>query len=328
MKKEKVEILAKKFCRGVLPHGLVKIWDATNLAPETAIVDPVPGVHAPCDGDEKCRDARKFTHDEIIGFHEALAEAHKNTEENVAKGRNMTAGKLRGLMLQFNVLAEMLKSDPFFRQCLQIAQELSLVSEYNLINLFLLIKYGLKDIEGNVVEFGSYRGGSALFMAMALKKYHPDKKIYSLDTFSGMPETDAIDTHGESDFNDADINLFRQKKEELELDNLVIVQGRFEDTFPGLKAELGPIALAHIDCDIHSAVIYAIEQSKSLMASSSGYLVFDDPLYSSCLGAFEAVEDTLGKWGCHAEQAYPHLVYRYPPLEPDSGNTQKPKNDD
>ncbi|MGC8908947.1 MAG: hypothetical protein ACP5M0_16110 [Desulfomonilaceae bacterium] len=44
-------------------------------------------------------------------------------------------------------------------------------------------------------------------------------------------------------------------------------------------------------------------------------MIFDDPLYGSCLGAFEAVEElVIRNDGLHAEQAFPHLVYRYSPL--------------
>ncbi len=41
------------------------------------------------------------------------------------------------------------------------------------------------------------------------------------------------------------------------------------------------------------------------------YIVFDDPLYGHCLSAFEAVEDRLVQRDrLHAEQVYPHLVFR------------------
>jgi hypothetical protein len=41
--------------------------------------------------------------------------------------------------------------------------------------------------------------------------------------------------------------------------------------------------------------------------------VFDDPLVSSCLGAFEVIESlVIRRDGLYAEQVYPHLVYRTP----------------
>jgi hypothetical protein len=42
-----------------------------------------------------------------------------------------------------------------------------------------------------------------------------------------------------------------------------------------------------------------------------GYIMLDDPLYSSCIGAFEAVEDVMiRRDGLHAEQVFPHLIFR------------------
>jgi len=41
------------------------------------------------------------------------------------------------------------------------------------------------------------------------------------------------------------------------------------------------------------------------------YVVLDDPLFGSCLGAMEACEEVyLHDKKLHAEQAFPHLVFR------------------
>jgi hypothetical protein len=70
------------------------------------------------------------------------------------------------------------------------------------------------------------------------------------------------------------------------------------------------VRLAHIDCDIYSAVTYSYRVSKPYMVDG-GYWVFDDPLHSSCIGAMEAVaEHVIQADGRFAEQAFPHLVYR------------------
>ena len=74
------------------------------------------------------------------------------------------------------------------------------------------------------------------------------------------------------------------------------------------------IALAHIDCDIYDGVLYGIQASRPHMVPD-GYFVFDDPLHGSCLGAMQAIEETLLQEDrLFAEQMYPHPVYRYPPL--------------
>jgi len=44
-----------------------------------------------------------------------------------------------------------------------------------------------------------------------------------------------------------------------------------------------------------------------------GYIVLDDALFSSCLGATEVVEDLMiRRDGLNSEQIYPHYVFRAP----------------
>jgi predicted O-methyltransferase YrrM len=59
------------------------------------------------------------------------------------------------------------------------------------MNIYLLIRFFLPKLEfGHIVEFGSYKGASAMFMAKLAQKYLPGVEVYALDTFSGMPATD------------------------------------------------------------------------------------------------------------------------------------------
>jgi len=70
---------------------------------------------------------------------------------------------------------------------MNISQDRMLLGEDQRMNLFLLIKFFLKKIpRGNIIEFGSYQGGSAIFMACVAKELHPEIRVFSLDTFSGI----------------------------------------------------------------------------------------------------------------------------------------------
>lgn len=167
-----------------------------------------------------------------------------------------------------------------------------------------------------MVEFGSFRGGSAIFMASVLRDLGRRSKVYALDTYAGMPATDATrDMHAEGQFADCDYAGFRSSIAAHGLgDHLVTVRGRFEDTLPGLLAGGARFALAHVDCDIYTGVRYAVQEVKPALLPE-GYIVFDDPLHASCLGAFDAVAETLIQDDeLLPEQVYPHLVFRYPPL--------------
>lgn len=236
----------------------------------------------------------------------------------IDRGRAIQLGHLRGWGLEYGSLAEQIGAQRDFQDAMALATTRgSLLTPGKLMNLYLIIKYGLPQLEaGDILEFGSYKGGSAIFMASLLRSQGSGAKVFALDTYAGMPETDAVrDLHHKGDFIDTSIDDFRKTIHANGLDAWVMpVQGVFSDTFPSLVADGRKIALAHVDCDIYDGVKYAINESKPHMVPD-GYIVFDDPLHGSCLGAMQAIEETLlHEDRLFAEQMYPHPVYRYPPL--------------
>ena len=237
---------------------------------------------------------------------------------SVAGGRNVRAGHVRGWGLEFGGFAELIARDALYAKALAAArQRRSLVTEPKLMNLYLIIRYGLANVRGDIVEFGSYGGGSAAFMATLLHGLGRSTRVLALDTFEGMPETDPLlDLHRHGDFADASYDDLVAWTGAAGLEaHLVAVKGRFEETLPAMLADGAMFGLAHVDCDIHDAVAYATSSILPHL-SPGGYIVFDDPLHGSCLGALQAVEEVLvQREHLLAEQAYPHLVYRYPPLK-------------
>jgi len=204
------------------------------------------------------------------------------------------------------------RSDTLFKTALAASFGRSVVLPHKLENLFLTIRDGLKSTAcKNIVEFGAFKGGSALFMGYLLRKLHPGAKLYALDTFTGMPETDPTkDLHRAGEFADCDLDGFRRLCSQLELDHVIeIVQGRIEDTWPRLAQT--PIGLAHIDVDIYSAVAFAQSAAWGNLCPG-GYLIYDDAEYPTCLGATHAAEEFKARHGLLSEQVHPHWVVRKP----------------
>jgi len=232
------------------------------------------------------------------------------------KGRNARAGSLRGWHIEFGRLLEFARSLPDFKAALAACEGVNLLGDGRLLNLYLIVKFALPEMSGDVIEFGTYRGGTALFLASLLKSTGQDKVIYACDTFEGMPDTNPdIDMHHAGDFSDTSAEPIMERAKSLGLDrHLVLVKGRFEDTLPNLRTGK-QFALVHVDCDIYDAIRFVLATVDDHLAPGA-YVVFDDPLYSSCLGAMEAVEETyIQGRGLLAEQTYPHLVYRPKGLE-------------
>lgn len=229
-------------------------------------------------------------------------------------GRNIRDGYLRGTGLAYGTLVQDIRADGDYQEALRLAAGRSICWEPRLMNLYLLIRFYLPKL-GDIVEFGSYRGGSAIFMASLAKRYMPDARVWGLDTFEGMPDTDTgVDLHVRGNFNDVDYDALNAYIGTIDLPNLRFVKGLFEQTTDGVLAKAQKLALAHIDCDIQSAATYTWDRVKPHMAAG-GYVVFDDATEASCLGATEAIErELIQKDGLCSEQIYPHYVFRYPPL--------------
>jgi len=232
------------------------------------------------------------------------------------RGRSVYDGYVRGLGIEFGELRTKVLQDPVYIDAFNRTARRSVLSRDRRINIFLLIKFYLKRLDpGHIIEFGTYRGGSAIFMALAAKEFLPGVKVWALDSFSGFPKIDpSIDSHTRTQFVDTNVDEVREFAAECGLDNVEFVKGRIEDTASDVLKEAGKIALAHIDCDVYSTVKYSWEAVKGYMVSG-GYVVFDDATTSGCLGATEVVEDVLVRQeALCSEQIYPHFVFRYPPV--------------
>ena len=235
--------------------------------------------------------------------------------ENVfSRGRNLHDGYRRGVALQFTDLPQKILGDPDYTWARKLAGSRTILGEINLCNFFLICKFYLKRLEhGAIVEFGSYMGGGAIFLAALAQKFLPRHTVFAFDTFAGMPPTDRrVDHHQAGAFGGVDLAELRQYVKEIGLDNLEFVQGAFDDTAAASLPRIGSVCLAHIDCDIRSAIQSAYDATKPHMLPG-GYWILDDPAVADCLGAAEAMEDLLiRRDGLNSEQVFPHYVFRQP----------------
>lgn len=232
--------------------------------------------------------------------------------QGIRKGRNVYEGYQRGWGLQFSDLREKILKDTLYNEALKLAKGRTILAELNRMNIYLLLKFFLPRIEsGHIIEFGSYLGGNAIFMAYVADKILPGIQVYAMDSFEGMPVTNKdVDAHNKGDFSNVDYDELLRYIDKIGLKNLHLCKGYFEETSTPILRKAGKIALAHIDCDIQPSVEYAYEVVKPYM-TNGGYLVLDDATVSSCIGATEVVEDLLiRRDGMNSEQIFPHYVFR------------------
>lgn len=170
----------------------------------------------------------------------------------------------------------------------------SMLSESRLRNLFEHAKeICLSEIPGNFVECGVAAGGSSALLAWVIKKYSKTRRrLFSFDTFCGMPPSSFLDTHkglqaektgwGQGTCN-APVSSLYKIADELEVRSFIYpVIGFFEETLPLNKKKIGKIALIHLDGDW-------FQSTKTILEN-----LFDQ----TCKGAHLQIDD-YGYWeGC------------------------------
>lgn len=238
----------------------------------------------------------------------------KTMPDTIVRGRNIRDGYIRACGIAQGNVREFCEADALFQRAIAAAKGRTLLLYTKLLNLYMLMRFAVPNLPfGHIAEFGAYQGGSALFLAVIAADLDPDMKVFAFDTFAGMPDTDENhDAHAKGSFVTS-IDELRSETQRLGLRNLEFVEGLFGETMPKALPTIGQLRMCHIDADLYESVATAYDGSKPYMVPG-GYMVFDDPLVEDCIGAFEAVEDLVIKRdGLHAEQVFPHLVYRYPP---------------
>lgn len=175
-------------------------------------------------------------------------------------------------------------------------------------------------IPGDFVECGVWKGGSAMAMALGLKRLGAtDRKLYLFDTFSGMsePTNEDVSVRGEDaaemwpnmqlgeNKNSWCLVSLESCKENLRRtgypeSNLHFVKGKVEDTLPGQAPE--QIALLRLDTDWFESTYHELVHLYPRL-SPGGMLILDD--YGYWDGARKAVDQYFSERG---EKVYLHRV--------------------
>lgn len=146
-----------------------------------------------------------------------------------------------------------------------------------------------KSVRGNIVEAGSYKGGSTAKLSIVARMV--DRKLIVFDSFQGIPVNHEIHTY----LNTGDPSVFktgsyygslREVKNNIKLfgeyDRCQFVKGLFEKTMPMFK---GKIAAMFVDVDLISSTksvlkyLYPKLSIRGVYISHDGHLTFVANLY-------------------------------------------------
>ena len=130
--------------------------------------------------------------------------------------------------------------------------------------------------EGDFIEMGVYRGGTALLLAQALAEQDASARLHLLDSWQGMPPPQPEDGRplvGQGFFADASEAQVQQVLARAGLlERCQTYAGWFEHTLPAVR---GPFALAHVDCDYYEPVKFCLQHVLPRM-TARGAVIIDD----------------------------------------------------
>jgi O-methyltransferase len=158
-----------------------------------------------------------------------------------------------------------------------------------------------RNVPGDLLEAGVWRGGMTIFMRAVLKAYQiGDRKVWVADSFAGFPEIDR--RYETSDFQSGE---FAVSLEDVRnnfaryglLDEQVqFLKGFFSETLP--TAPVRQLAILRADADLYESTMDILRNLYSAL-SIGGYAIFDD--YKNMADCRRAVHDFRSERGIAEE---------------------------
>lgn len=123
------------------------------------------------------------------------------------------------------------------------SRAISMISDDKLFNLIQYVRL-TSHLEGALVEFGTYKGGSAAFIVEAANHYGK-KPIMIFDSYEGIPKSKyGLDHRWTSTFSN---NSYAQVRDAFkDCENVSVIKGNVMETCAQVK---GPVAFCHIAID-------------------------------------------------------------------------------
>ena len=154
-----------------------------------------------------------------------------------------------------------------------------------------------KNVPGDLVEAGVWRGGMTILMRAALKaRGDATRLVWVIDSFSGLPEPEKRQDSFGWRQGDMAVSLETVKGNFMRyglLDSQVVfVKGFFSATLP--QAPIGPIAILRVDADLYESTTDALNGLYHKL-SIGGYAIFDD--YQNLADCRRAIEEFRDKYG-------------------------------
>jgi predicted O-methyltransferase YrrM len=171
----------------------------------------------------------------------------------------------------------------------------TMVGRCRLDNLEFCIREVLqRNVPGDFIETGVWRGGSAIFMAAMLRiSGVGDRTVWAADSFAGMPKPEnSADGWDQTRIEQLQVSLEQVKSNFARFglldSNVRFLKGWFKDTLP--TAPIKKIAILRMDGDLYHSTMDTLTHLYDRV-SRGGYVIVDD--YKTWPACHRAVHDFL-----------------------------------
>ena len=171
----------------------------------------------------------------------------------------------------------------------------TLVDKYRCYELWTLLGQ-CKDIEGDVLEVGLWRGGTSGIICKRFSQINDKKQIFLCDTFTGVVKATSKDSeYYGGEHADTSEEMVESLLGQLETNNYIILKGTFPDeTASYVKSN--KFSFVHIDVDVYQSAKDILNWVWPKL-SVGAIVVFDDYGFNSCGGITELVNEYIGTPG-------------------------------
>jgi len=200
--------------------------------------------------------------------------------------------------------------------------------EWKQLMMYVEMMHKLKDIPGDIAEFGVASGVSLISFIRIIRALEPgdkrdQRKIYGFDSFEGLPELTEKDQtriavektvemkKGGYDHPQSYPDLFRFVESDA---NTELIKGWFDKTVPEFFNKNPHVSLAfvHLDADLYDSTLVVLENTWERLVPG-GIILFDELNIPNFPGETEAYTDFFkdkeGKYTLHSTRALPRKRY-------------------
>ncbi len=168
----------------------------------------------------------------------------------------------------------------------------TLVDQYRLHELWSIVQQVLS-LEGDLLEVGVWRGGSAAIILHAMNQGDREKTLYAADTFSGVVhagEHDPVYVGGEhADCSEEQVHALLSQQKTKNCVKWKLLRGIFPEKC-AISIQNDIFCFCHIDVDVYTS---AREITRWVWPRlvANGVLIFDDYGFENCGGVRRWVDE-------------------------------------